>query len=502
MDYQVVVVGGGPVGVMVASELALAGVKVCVLEKRKKITPYSRALTLHPRSLELLDMRGLKEKLESRGRPIPTGHFASLDTRLDFSVFDSTSNYTLFIPQNETEEVLEEWAKSLDVDIRREVEVVSVRQHTEVVEVTGVGPQGEFTLQAAYVVGADGAGSTVRKQTGIPFTGTGDTLTAMLGDVMLTELEKPTVLSRYSEQGGTMIVPMNSGLHRVIVVDPERTSVPKSEPVTLEELSAGLKKILGADFGISSPYWLSRFGNATRQAERYREGRIFLAGDAAHIHLPAGGQGLNVGLQEAVNLGWKLAAALKGWAPEGLLDSYHQERMPVNTALLRNTRAQAVLMASDFSQSMGDLRSLLSELLQIPETNRLLADQISAFNIRYESDPLAPAHSLNGSRLRDLKLRTEEGALHQAYEFFRSGSFVLLHFAGDQTIQEADWSRYPHIKPVFASLAENAADWADVHTALVRPDGYVAWALSRSESEPMEAVRQGVARWCGEAGFF
>ncbi|WP_163857162.1 monooxygenase [Paenibacillus elgii] len=497
MDYEVIVVGGGPVGMMLAGELALAGVKVCLLERLKETMPYSRALNLHPRSLELFDLRGLKTKLVSIGKLLPIGHYAALDTKLDFSLFDSSSNYTLYIPQHDTEKVLEAWAQSLGVEIRRETEAVSVRQDAQGVEVTAVGPKGEAVLTAAYVVGADGAGSLVRKQAGIPFEGTDATLTAMLGDVVLAYPPETKVLTHFNEHGLVMILPVTDRLHRIVMIDPTRMKVPKEEPVTLEELRSGLARILGSDLGISEPYWLSRFGNATRQAKRYREGRIFLAGDAAHIHFPAGGQGLNVGLQEAVNLGWKLAAELKGRAPDWLLDSYHAERFPVNTALLRNTQAQTLLMGLEFSPRMIELRSLLSDLLRIPEANKEVAARIGAFAIRYAPDEEALPHALNGRRFTELKLRLDSGAVLDAYELFHSGCFVLLHLASDNRLNDVvPWEEYGHIRVVRASIAGKAAEWDDVHTALIRPDGYMAWAVPRSEPQPLEAVKRGIARWC------
>ncbi|WP_127483905.1 monooxygenase [Paenibacillus ehimensis] len=498
MDYEVIVVGGGPVGMMLAAELALAKVKVCLLERLKETTPYSRALTLHPRSLELFDLRGLKTKLLRIGKPLPTGHFAALDTRLDFSVLDSSSNYTLYISQHDTEKVLEAWAQSVGVEIRRETEVVSVRQDAQGVEVTAFGKNGEAVLTAAYVVGADGAGSLVRKQAGIPFEGTDTTLTAMLGDVVLANPPETNTLSRFTEHGLVMIVPVTDRLHRVVMIDPVRKEVPKEEPVTLEELRSGLQRILGSDLGICEPFWLSRYGNATRQAKRYREGRIFLAGDAAHIHFPAGGQGLNVGLQEAMNLGWKLAAELKGRAPDWLLDSYHSERFPVNTALLRNTQAQTMLMGMEFSPRMMGLRSMLSDLLRIPEANKELAAQLAAFDVRYAPDEEALPHALNGRRFTELKLRLDNGTVLNAYELFHSGCFVLLHLASDDRLNDnVQWAGDGHIRVVRASIAGQEAEWDDVHTALIRPDGHIAWAVPRSEPQPLEAIKQGVVRWCG-----
>ncbi|MCU6794482.1 monooxygenase [Paenibacillus sp. WQ 127069] len=496
MNYEVIIVGGGPVGMTLAGELALAGVKNCVLERLKSTISQSRALTAHPRTLEQLDLRGLKDKLN--GKPLPTGHFAALDTRLDFSVLKSSSNYTLYIPQHDTEKVLEEWAISLGADIRREVEVISVGQDEEGVAIVASGTQGEFKLTANYLVGADGARSLVRKQAGIPFTGTSETLTGMLGDVELDNPPEFGVLSSYNEYGQLMVVPMAKGMYRIVLIDAERKSVPKEEPVTFEELRSSVERMIGNDLGMRSPSWLSRYGNATLQADRYREGRIFLVGDAAHIHFPAGGQGMNVGIQEAVNLGWKLAAALRGWAPKWLLDSYHNERFPINTALLKNTIVQTFLMGGEFSPRMIELRAMLSDLLQVPEANAQLAAQISAFNIRYETDNQAPEHPLNGVRFPALNLHLDGGTC-SAYDLFRAGGFVLLNFVADEGFEQAIRGlNLPHVQIIRASIKENYSEWKDVHTALIRPDGYVAWAISHTETQSKDIIKQGIHRWCGE----
>ncbi|ANY68354.1 hypothetical protein BBD42_19150 [Paenibacillus sp. BIHB 4019] len=495
MNYGVIVVGGGPVGLMVASELALANVKVCLLERLQETTPYSRALTIHPRTLEILDMRGMTPELLERGRPIPRGHFAGLPTPLDFSILDSASNYTLFLAQSETEKLLEERAKVLGVAIFRETEVKSIRQHDEGVEVTAIGAEGEYRLTAEYAVGADGGGSLVRKQLGIAFLGTDATFTGMLGDVKLPDLEPGKTVSQFTEQGGIMIVPVTEHIYRVIVFDNERMAIAKDEPVTLDELKSSMLRVYGQDFGIREAQWLSRFGNATRQAEHFSKNRVFLAGDAAHIHLPAGGQGMNVGLQEAVNLGWKLAAKLNGWAPDWLLDSYHEERYPVSTALLRNTEAQALLIRQ--LPGVMELRKLMASLLQIPEANALLSDQISAFNVGYAPDPHSPSHALNGRRFSELTLRLESGSLLKSYKLMHAGSYVLLHLAGDSQFGElVDWEKYGHVEGVQASIAEAGTGWENVHTALIRPDGYIAWAIDRTETAPLEAVNAGLARWC------
>ncbi|CAH0122441.1 MULTISPECIES: monooxygenase [unclassified Paenibacillus] len=494
MNYEVILIGGGPVGMMLAGELALAGVKVCVVERLKETTPYSRALTVHPRTLEILDMRGLKGNLMSKGRPLSRGHFAGLDTPLNFSVLDSSSNYTLFLPQSETEKVLEEWALNQGVMVLRGFEAVSVNQDKHGVDVEIEGPDGKSILRALYVVGTDGARSMVRKHAHISFEGSDATFTAILGDAVLSDLPPMSVISRITENGLVSIMPINEQIYRVLMIDLERRHISKDEALTLEEFRSSIIRTAGSDLGLRDVKWMSRFGNATRQAGRYRNGRLFLAGDSAHIHFPAGGQGMNVGLQEAINLGWKLAGAIKGWAPGWLLDSYHDERFPWNTALLRNTQVQTMLM--DVTPPVMELRDMLSHLIRIPEANIQLAEQISALDVHYAADAESPSHPLNGKRFKDLSLKLGEGRIINAYQLLRQGEFVLLHLNANE--ENADsWETDGPLQVVHASLGQSEPDWIDVHTALIRPDGHVAWAVSLSDSDPMQTIKEGIARWCG-----
>ncbi|MEG7335178.1 monooxygenase [Bacillus sp. 0102A] len=490
MNVEAVIIGGGPVGLMLASELSMAGVKTCVIERLEKPVPYSKALTLHPRTLELLEMRGLLERFVSKGSKVPSGHFSMLDTRLDFSGLDTSCPYTLLLPQAKTEQLLEEHARSLGAEMFRGAEALAVTQNREGAQTIFKDREGSVqTIISKFVIGADGAGSTVRKQAGIEFPGTDSTVTAALGDVELLSPPPSGVLSLCTKEGGVMIVPLSPGRYRVVVISPYRTQTPKDVPVTEEELKTDLIRICGTDFGLSEPSWMSRFGNAARQAKRYRDGRIFLAGDAAHIHFPAGGQGLNVGLQDAMNLGWKLAAAVKGAAPSWLLDSYHKERHPAAEGLLRNTEAQTKLI--DFTQAGLHLRSMISELLAFPEVNRYVAGQISALDVRYEADPDMPPHRLNGLRLPDMKLNVPGGRSERLYSCLQNGTFVLLSL-----IQEADdHSRVKGLRTVNASLAEPNEKWRDVHTVLIRPDGHVAWAVDASAPDCTGVIQTGISRW-------
>jgi 2-polyprenyl-6-methoxyphenol hydroxylase-like FAD-dependent oxidoreductase len=479
-QVDVAVVGGGPVGWMLASELALAGVKVCVLERRTERVPQSRALSIHPRTLEILALRGLVERFLERGRPLPTGHYAGLDTRLDFAPLDTTFPYSLFIPQTITEGLLEERAREVGVESRRGSHVTGLRQDAEGVELEGERDGGTFRVSARYVVGTDGARSVVRTLAGIPFPGSAVTSSQLLGDVVLATPPQRPVVSLTSEKGGVMIVPLGDGVHhRVLVLTPDRQHIPLSEPVTLEELARSLREAMGTDLGMHSPLWLSRFGNETRHASTYREGRVFLAGDAAHIHMPAGGQGLNVGLQDAMNLGWKLAGVLRGLAPSSLLDSYHHERHPVGARLIQNTLSQTALM-TQFSPATLALREAVSALLRLPNVNRTLAEQICAFDVAYPEPPLpAPAGmkaepAVSGRRLPDQPLRREDGSTRSLYSLLHEGKWLLLQrpasARSDVAAPWPDWTTR-----VTAGFSHEGADLGAWSSLLVRPDGHLGY---------------------------
>ncbi|MCY1042301.1 FAD-dependent monooxygenase [Corallococcus sp. bb12-1] len=479
---DVAVVGGGPTGLMLACELALAGVRVQMFERRAEPVRESRALTLHPRSLEVLALRGLEGRFLERGRPLPTGHFAMLDTRLDFSVLDTRFPYTLFIPQAVTEALLEARARELGVAVHRGHTVEVLRQDVEGVELEGTSEAGAFRVRARFVVGADGARSAVRRLAGIAFPGTDVTRTAVLGDVTLAAPPSQPAIGITNTRGGVMVVPMAPGVHRIVVNDPLREQVPLREPVTLDELRESVTRIAGTDFGMKEPRWLSRFGNETRLAERYRDGRVLLAGDAAHIHFPAGGQGLNVGLQDAMNLGWKLAAVVKDGAPDVLLDSYQGERRPVGDALIRNTLAQTALIGA--TQETLALRTLMSDLLRAPKLNREFADSISALDVGYAAldvpspqvdTPLLPEWS--GRRLGDLELRGEDGTDVPLYSALHPGRWLLLGLGDDSRALprwEPGWpSNVTHLR---ARAPAGRDELQNVGGMLVRPDGHVGWA--------------------------
>lgn len=296
-EFDVAIVGGGPVGLWLACELRLAGCSVLVLERRSERIAQSRALTIHGRTLETFALRGLADRFLAKGKPLPSGHYALLDTRLDFTGLETRFPHSLFIPQVITEGLLEERAIELGVDVRRGHTVSAIRQSAGHVEIDGFSAEGPFDASARYGIGADGGRSIVRTEAGIDFPGMAATQTLAMGDVRLDLPDGPSMVSRMNERGNILIAPLGDNVHhRIVLNDPTRRHVPPETPLTLDELAASARKILGEDYKPRDPLWLTRFTDESRLATHYRKGRIFLAGDAAHIHLPAGGQGMNVGI--------------------------------------------------------------------------------------------------------------------------------------------------------------------------------------------------------------
>jgi 2-polyprenyl-6-methoxyphenol hydroxylase-like FAD-dependent oxidoreductase len=345
---DVIVVGGGPVGMWLAAELRRGGVWPVVLEKRAERPPHSKAMTIYPRTLEQFAMRGIAGRWVDEGTPIPSSHFALLTNRLDFSFLDTRFPYTLFLPQRRTEELLAAHLAELGVPILREHTVTGLRQDADGVWLDVDTPSGRQRFRAGYVVGCDGAGSVVREAAGIEFAGEPPTWTTILGDTELAAPPRGKALTLNRPGGSIYMVDLGDGRWRLATVDHATLSDPPGKPVTIDDLRESALRLAGTDFGMreTAATWLSRVGNEARQAAAYRNGRVLLAGDAAHIHYPAGGQGLNLGLQDAANLGWKLAATVRGWAPDGLLDSYHTERSGVALEVIDDSLAQCALFAN------------------------------------------------------------------------------------------------------------------------------------------------------------
>ncbi|MEI3807182.1 FAD-dependent monooxygenase [Agrobacterium sp. CCNWLW32] len=475
-EHDCIIVGGGPVGLWLSCELKLAGLRVIVIERRTQRINQSRALTIHGRTLEVLSLRGIEERFLAVGKPVRSGHYAVLDTRLDFDIFDSRFPYTLFVPQETTEALIEEFALELGVEILRGAMAERIVSESDGVTVFGANER-PFELHARYVVGADGARSLVRSQTGIEFEGHSGNGAWFLGDVVLASPPDTPLVSAFNEHGCVLVAPLGDGAHyRIVVNEAEDRGRTRQDTVTLGELRQATARILGSDFGAHSPFWLSRFDNETRLAKTYRRGNIFLAGDAAHIHLPAGGQGMNVGIQDAMNLGWKLAAVATGTAPAELLDTYESERLPVGIYLRDTTMAQSHLITA-FSARGRALRGVFNDMLKVPAINAYFANQVSGFAVQYP-DPLpgfGPANStLVGSRIRDMPLRLSDGRDATLFGLLSRGQWLDLTISEDGKVERPDWLHGDAVVEVTGIPAAHADIFGDVGRVLIRPDGYVA----------------------------
>ena len=492
-EHAVVIAGGGPTGLMLAAELALAGVDVAIVERRaSQDLPGSRAGGLHSRTIEVLDQRGIADRFLSEGQVVQVAAFGS--TRFDISDFPTRHPYALGLWQNHIERILAGWVRELAVTIYRGREVTGFAQDDTGVDVALSDGQ---SLRTQYLVGCDGGRSVVRKAAGIEFPGSDATTSALLAEVEM--VEEPELGTRRDASGihslGKVeyeirdgeVVYNEGGTVRVMVTEPHVGTT--SEPM-LRDLSEGLIAVYGTDYGIHSPTWITRFTDMTRQAAAYRDRRILLAGDAAHVHYPVGGQGLNTGVQDAVNLGWKLAQVVHQTAPESLLDTYHAERHPVAARVLRNTMAQVALMRAD--DRTEALRDTVSELLSMDEPRKRFAAMMSGLDIHYD---LGEGHLLLGRRMPDLDLATRDGTV-RVFTLLHDAHPVLLNLGKPSGFDISRWA-----DRLVAMDAEYAGDWelpaigqvAAPAAVLIRPDGYVAWVGDGTD----HGLRDVLTTWFG-----
>jgi 2-polyprenyl-6-methoxyphenol hydroxylase-like FAD-dependent oxidoreductase len=493
-EHAVVIAGGGPTGLMLAGELALAGIDVAIVERRAtQDLAGSRAGGLHSRTIEVLDQRGIADRFLSQGQLHKFVHF---HVPLDISDFPTRHNYVLGLWQNHIERILAEWIGELAVPIYRERDVTGFEQTDTGVDVALSDGQ---SLRAQYLVGCDGGRSLIRKAAGIEFPGWDPTTSWLIAEAEMRD--QPELGMRQDAAGfhgigrveyeirDGKIIYKDEGPLRVMLT--ERHIV--SDKPTLHDVREGLVCVYGTDFGIHNPTWISRFTDMTRQAAAYRDRRVFLAGDAAHVHPPVGGQGLNVGVQDAVNLGWKLAQVVKRISPESLLDTYHAERHPVGARVLRNTMAQMALRRTDErTKVLGDF---VSEFLRADELRKRLAAEMSGLHVHYD---LGEGHPLLGRRMPDLNLVTSNGPL-RVFTLLHDARPVLLNLGQPGTIDISPWAGRVHlIDANYDGLWELPAIGAvTAPTALlIRPDGYVAWVADVTQLGLADAL----TTWFGPPG--
>jgi 2-polyprenyl-6-methoxyphenol hydroxylase-like FAD-dependent oxidoreductase len=481
-DHAVLIAGGGPTGLMLAGELALAGVDVVILERRaSRDLDGSRAGGLHSRTIEVLDQRGIAERFLAAGQVMQVQLYSQIS--LDISDFPTRHNYGLALWQSHIERILAGWVSELGVPILHDCEVVGFTQDGTSVDVELSGGR---SLRAQYLVGCDGGRSLIRKAAGIDFPGLDPSKSWMIAEV---EMDEEPEFGFRRDSAGTHAIGRRQADEPIRLVITERDVEHSGDP-TMEELRAALVGVYGTDFGLRTASWISRFTDMARQAASYRHGRVLLAGDAAHIHPPQGGQGLNIGVQDAVNLGWKLAQVIDGTSLEALLDTYHAERHPVGARVLRHTMAQVALSTPDDRHRA--LSDDIAELLSMDEPRRRFAGMLSGLDIHYD---LGAGHPLLGRRMPDLDVVAADGPT-RVFALLHCARPVLLNLGAPGGFDIAPWAnrvrlieaRYDGLweLPVVGAVAAPSA-------ALIRPDGYVAWAGDLTDAE----LPQALSRWFG-----
>jgi 2-polyprenyl-6-methoxyphenol hydroxylase-like FAD-dependent oxidoreductase len=491
-NLQVIIAGAGPTGLTLAAELAGAGIRCLVVERRAESSPHSRAFTVMPYTLELLDMRGQADTMVQHGLPWRYAPFGDGKRYLDFSRLDSRFPYILLMPQHDTEEVLEAWAVQCGAEVLRGARVTGVEQDDNGVTVQIEQASRTWTERALYVVGCDGVHSKVRELLQIPFVGKSYDSSLIIADVHLRNPPNPAVHARISKRGMAALFPFGGTLFRLIVLDHDRMHVPVDEPVTLTEIQESAKALLGTDIGIHNPIWLSRFRSQQRQAAQYRKGRVLLAGDAAHTHLPSGGQGLQIGIQDGFNLGWKLAAHIQGWAPDGLLDSYEKERYPIATETLRQTEV-AFKYETSRSPWLNLARRVVMQFMRLKAVQKSIIDNFSGFRLRY-SQPGA-SHRLTGRRVPEAVIVNGQHGAARIHELLRQRQFVLVDQTVDGVFAAEIADPWPDRLCVIRGRASSRKNLPQGF--LVRPDGIVAWATSGKDTA---GLHRALRLWCRDDG--
>jgi 3-(3-hydroxy-phenyl)propionate hydroxylase len=480
--HSVVIAGGSPTGMMLAAELALARVDVAIVERRaNQELEGSRAGGLHSRTIEVLDQRGIAERFLSQGQVMQVAGFGMI--RLDISDFPTRHNYGLALRQKHFERILAAWLGELSVPMYRAREVIGFAQDDAGVDVELAGGG---SLRAQYLVGCDGGRSLIRKQAGIDFPGWDPSISYLIAEVRMTE--EPAWGIRRNERGVNALGKLDDGKRVGVVLN--EPHVKQGDEPSLADLREAPCAVYGTDFGVHDVTWLSRFSDAARQAASYRERRVLLAGDSAHVHAPTGGQGLNIGVQDAVNLGWKLAQVVHRTAPESLLDTYQAERHPIAARVLKLTLAQTALNRGD--ERTAALHEIMSELLKMDEPRKRYAAMMSGLDIHYD---LGAGHPLLGRRMPDLDLVTESGP-QRVFGLLHDARPVLLNLAEPGVLDIAPWAdRVQRIDakydgtwelPVLGAVAAPSA-------VLIRPDGYVAWVGDATDLGLCDAL----ALWFG-----
>jgi 3-(3-hydroxy-phenyl)propionate hydroxylase len=481
-EHAVVIAGGGPTGMMLAAELALSKVDVAIVERHESRDHVgSRAGGLHSRTIEVLDQRGVADRFLSQGQVMQVAGFAF--NPLDISDFPTRHNYGLALSQIHIERILADWLSELAVTVYRGREVTGFAQDDLGVHVALSDGR---SLRARYLVGCDGGRSLVRKKAGIDFPGWDPSVSYLIAEVDM--IEEPPRGIRHADKGINAIGRLADGKRvRVVLIERE---VKQGDDPTLDDLREALISVYGTDYGVHDVTFLSRFTDTTRQAASYRERRVLLAGDAAHVHAPAGGQGLNIGVQDAVNLGWKLAQVVKGTSPESLLDTYHAERHPIGARVLEITMAQTALNGGD--ERTKALRGTISELLKMDEPRKRYGAMMSGLDIHYD---LGTGHPLLGRRMPDLDLISESGQ-QRVFTLLHAARPVLINLGVPGALDIAPWedwvkrvdARYSGVweLPVLGAVAAPTA-------VLLRPDGYVAWVGDGTDS----GLRDALTTWCG-----